>query len=99
MFKQFMNQSFTLKVVDGTDETGMPNITETKENIACRISYKQKLILSATGQQITSEGSILTSETAKAGDIVVISDEEKAVISSAPMYDFSNTLQGYKIYF
>lgn len=99
MFKQFMNQTYTLKITDGTDENGMPEVVETKENIACRIVWKNKLIISSNGQQKTSEGSILSSEKAKAGDLVHINNTDYTIISAAPMYDFENKLQGYKIYF
>lgn len=99
MFKQFMNQTFTLKVTDGTDENGKPEVIETKENIACRIVFKNKLIISSNGQQRTSEGSILSSIAAKVGDLVHINNNDYEVISAAPMYDFENNLQGYKIYF
>ena len=99
MFKQFMNQKFTLKIIDGTDADGMPEVIETKENIACRIQYKNKLIISATGQQITSEGSILSMQSAKPGDLVQANGTDYTVISCQPMYDFDNVLQGYLIYF
>ena len=99
MFKQLMNQTFTLKITDGTDENGLPEVVETKENIACRIVWKNKLIISSNGQQKTSEGSILSSIAAKAGDLVHINNKDYTIISAAPMFDFENKLQGYKIYF
>ena len=99
MFSHMMNQKFTLKIVDGTDENGMPYIAETKSNISCRKTYKNKLIISSTGQQITSEGSIFSYEPSKVGDIVVVDGNEHTVITSAPVYDFENNLQGYKLYF
>lgn len=99
MFKHMMNRTFTLKVVDGTDENGKPDVIETKENQPCIITYKHKLIISATGQQQTSEGKVLTMQKIKVGDLVVIDGKEATVISANPVFDFDNRLQGYCAYF
>jgi len=50
MFKHFMNQTFTLKIIDGTDEYSQTNVAETKEKLPCRIQWKNKLIISGNGQ-------------------------------------------------
>lgn len=99
MFKHFMNQTFTLKVIDGTDEYSQPNIAETKENLPCRIQWKNKLIISGNGQQITSEGSVMTMENAKVGDVIELEEKDHSIIAVSPMYDFDNSLQGYLLYF
>lgn len=99
MFKHFMNQTFTLKIIDGTDEYSQPNVAETKENLPCRIQWKNKLIISGNGQQRTSEGSVLTMQAAKVSDVVVIEETDHSIIAVSPMYDFENILQGYLLYF
>lgn len=98
MYKHMMNRKFTLKVIDGTDENGMPEVVEEKENIPCMITYKQKLLISATGQQQTSQGKVLSMQEAKVGDQVVIDGTSFTVISANPVIDFDNKLQGYCAY-
>lgn len=99
MFKHFLNQNCTIKIIDGTDENSMPNVSEIKENLPCRIEWKNKLIISGNGQQQTSEGSVLTVQKAKVGDLVVIDEIDHSIIAISPMYDFDNVLQGYLLYF
>lgn len=99
MFKHFMNQTFTLKIIDGTDEYSQPNVAETKENLPCRIQWKNKLIISGNGQQKTSEGSVLTMQAAKVGDLITLEEKDYSIIAVSPMYDFDNVMQGYLLYF
>lgn len=99
MFKHFLNQLFTLKIIDGTDEYCKPCVAETKENLPCRIQWKNKLIISGNGQQKTSEGSVLTMQEAKVGDLITLNNKDYSIIAVSPMYDFDNILQGYLLYF
>lgn len=99
MYKHLMNQKFDLKRTDGTDENGKPDIIEEKKDVPCRITYKNKLIISSTGQQQTSEGNILTCQEVCVGDLVTVNKKDYEVIAANPLYDFDNMLQGYQVYF
>lgn len=76
-----------------------PCVAETKENLPCRIQRKNKLIISGNGQQKTSEGSVLTMQEAKVGDLITLNNKDYSIIAVSPMYDFDNILQGYLLYF
>lgn len=78
MFSHFYKQTAVLKVTDGYDEYGKPDIVETKE-IACRIEFKNTLVVGANGQEITSSGRLFTDDEIKIGDIVCIDDEDYKV--------------------
>lgn len=98
MYKHLMNQKFDLKRTDGTDENGMPEVIEKKE-VSCKITYKNKLIISSTGQQQTTEGNILTCEVVCVGDLITINKKDYTIIAANPLYDFDNVLQAYQAYF
>lgn len=53
-----------------------PCVAETKENLPCRIQRKNKLIISGNGQQKTSEGSVLTMQEAKVGDLITLNNKD-----------------------
>lgn len=98
-YTHLLKQQLTLCKIDGTDEYSMPNIVETIENVPCCITYKNKLIIARNGEQITSEGNILTEKEIKAGDLIKLNETDYKIISVNPLYDFDNNLQGYKAYF
>lgn len=98
-YSHLMNQKFDLKRTAGTDEYDMPKIEEDLKEIPCRITYKNKLIISSTGEQRTSEGNIITDKEVKLNDLIHLNGTDYKVIAANPLYDFDNQLQGYQAYF
>ena len=99
MYSFLMNQNFTLKTTNGTDENGDIAVEEVFENVACLITYKNKLIVTANGKELTSSGTILTNQKAKVGDLAVVNGVEYPIIMQAPLYGYDNDLNGYLLYF
>ena len=90
-YTDLLNQTITLKVTNGTDENSNPVITQTLSNVPCRIEYKNRLIINAQSQQVTSGAKIfIEKEDIKICDIVTVEGKDYEVLEASPVYDFDN---------
>lgn len=78
MFSHLYTQKAILKVVEGTDCYGVPQIKE-ERTIPCRIEFKNKLVLGQNGREVTSCGQLFTDYEVKIGDVLTIDNVDYTV--------------------
>lgn len=97
LYTHLYNQTATWKQVSGTNEYN-ESIYSSK-SINCRIEYKNKLIVTANGQQKTSLGNLTCDEAVSINDIINTQGRDYTVIQSSPLVDFDGITQVFRCYF
>jgi len=98
ILEEYLNATASWARQNGTDKYGQP--TFAYQTIACNVNAGMKYIKSATGEQIVSDQTVITTANVQPGDR--ISTDEgvtyRPVLHISPMNDFYNETIGKKVY-